>query len=152
MLYAEMVAQAGISFEAFALEIEMGVPDPGNFTRDLFQLSSMLDKFSTLGRPLFLTAVGVPGRSSPDVGGNIDPSQAGRWRRPWDQQLQADWMEAIYHMALSKPFVESISWANLADLQPSLPGGGLFDDMLRAKPAFQRLQMMREKFKPFQKK
>jgi hypothetical protein len=152
MLYAEMVAQAGISFEAFALEIEMGIPEPGNFTRDLFQLSAMLDKFSTLGRPVFLTAVGVPGRASPDVGGTIDPAQAGRWRRPWDQQLQADWMEAVYNMAFSKPFVESIAWANLADLQPTLPGGGLLDDMLHPKPSFQRLQLMREKFKQFQKK
>ncbi|HET6248978.1 MAG TPA: endo-1,4-beta-xylanase [Tepidisphaeraceae bacterium] len=152
MMYAEMVAQAGISFEAFALEIEMGVPKSGNFTRDLFQLSSMLDKFSTLGRPVFITAVGVPGRASPDVGNAVDPSKAGRWRRPWDQQLQADWMEAVYHLALSKPFVESIAWANLADLQPTLPGGGLLDDMLRAKPSFQRLQLLREKFRTAQKK
>ena len=48
--------------------------------------------------------------------------------------------------------IESIAWANLADLQPTLPGGGLLDDMLRAKPAFQRLQLMREKFKQYQKK
>ena len=40
MLYAEMVAQAGVSFEAFGLEIEMGVPSPGMFTRDLFQISA----------------------------------------------------------------------------------------------------------------
>jgi hypothetical protein len=151
MLYAEMVAQAGISFEAFALELEMGVPEPGHFTRDLFQLSSMLDKFATLGRPVFITAVGAPGRSTPDADG-VDPSAAGRWRKPWDPQVQAEWMEAVYNMALSKPFVESIAWANLADLQPSLPAGGLLDDMLRPKPSFQRLQQMREKFRAFQKK
>ena len=63
---AEMVAQAGISFEAFGLEIEMGVPAPGMFDRDLFQISCLLDKFSTLGRPVFVTAVGVPGRATPD--------------------------------------------------------------------------------------
>ncbi|HWE02814.1 MAG TPA: endo-1,4-beta-xylanase [Tepidisphaeraceae bacterium] len=148
MLYAEMVTQAGISFEAFALEIEMGVPEPGNFTRDLFQLSTMLDRFSTLGRPVFITAVGIPGRYTPDIEGNPNPALAGRWRRPWDSQLQADWIEAVYHMAFSKPFVESIAWANLSDMQPSLPGGGLFDEMLRPKPAFQKLQTMKEKFRP----
>ena len=51
LFYAEMVAQAGVNFEAFGCEIEMGVPTPGNFTRDLFQLSCLLDRFSTLGRP-----------------------------------------------------------------------------------------------------
>ncbi|HZL35185.1 MAG TPA: endo-1,4-beta-xylanase [Tepidisphaeraceae bacterium] len=156
LFYAEMVAQAGISFEAFALEVEMGVPRPGHFTRDLFQLSSLLDKFSTLGRPVFLTAVGAPGRATSDPGdtsgGQLDPSAAGRWRKPWDPHLQADWMEAVYNLALSKPFVESIAWADLADIHPSLPAGGLLDDMLRPKPAFQRLQSMREKLKQFQKK
>ena len=156
MLYAEMLSQSGINFEAFALEIEMGVPAPGMFMRDLFQLSSLLDRFSTLSRPLFLTAVGVPSRPTPDPGdiseGRWNPAQAGRWRRPWDPQLQAEWMEAVYQMALSKPFVESIAWSNLADQRQTLPGGGLLDDVLQPKPAFQKLQQMREKVKQFQRK
>ena len=151
MLYAEMLAQSGINFEAFALEVEMGVPAPGMFMRDLFQLSSLLDKFSTLGRPVFLTAVGAPSRATADPGdaseGKWDPNLAGRWRRPWDPQLQAEWMEAVYHVALSKPFVESIAWSNLADLRQTMPGGGLLDDMLQQKPSYVKLQQMREKFK-----
>jgi hypothetical protein len=150
MMYAEMVAQAGINFEAFGVEIEMGVPAPGRFTRDLFQLSCMLDKFSTLGRPLFITAIGAPGRNSADPDdrseGRLDPNQAGRWRRGWDPALQAEWMDAVYHMALSKPYVESLAWASLADIHPTLPGGGLLDDVLRPKPAFDKLQEMRTKF------
>ena len=61
MLYAEMVAQAGINFEAFGLEIEQGVPTRGGYMRDLFQLSCLLDRFSSIGRPVFLTALGSPG-------------------------------------------------------------------------------------------
>ena len=59
-------------------------------------------------------------------------------------------MEAVYQVALSKPFVESIAWGNLADVHPTLPGGGLLDDMLRPKPAFQKLQQLREKFRQYQ--
>ncbi len=154
MLYAEMVAQAGINFEAFGLELEMGVPEPGHFNRDLFQLSTILDKFATLGRPVFLTGIGCPGRADADPAdvsdGRLVPSAGGRWKRPWDPQLQAEWMEAVYHLALSKPFVESVAWSNLADLRPTLPGGGLLDDLLQPKPAFQQLQQMREKFRQFQ--
>ena len=40
-------------------------------------------------------------------------------------------MDAVYHLALSKPYVESLSWSDLADIRPSLPGGGLLDDVLR---------------------
>jgi hypothetical protein len=150
MLYAEMVAQAGINFEAFGLEMEMGVPAPGRYLRDLFQISCMLDKFSTMGRPLFLTGVGCPGRNTPDPSdvsmGRLDPAIGGRWHRPWDTQLQAEWMESIYRVALSKPFVESIAWADLADMGQTLPGGGLLDDMLQPKPVFERLHKLREQF------
>ena len=150
MAYAEMVAQAGINFEAFGVELEMGVPTPGSFTRDLFQLSCLLDRFSTLGRPLFVTAVGVPGRNSADSNdrseGRNDPSHAGRWHRPWDPLLQAEWMDAVYHLALSKPYVESLAWMDLADIRPTLPAGGLLDDVLRPKPAFTKLQEIRAKF------
>ena len=149
--YAEFVTQAGINFDAFGLEIEMGVPTPGMFVRDLFQISTMLDKYGALGRPVFLTAVGCPGRWLPDPSdtseGRLDPSSAGQWHRPWDPELQAEWMEAVYQVALSKPFVESIAWGNLADLHQTMPGGGLLDDMLRPKPAFNKLRQLREKFR-----
>jgi hypothetical protein len=154
LLYAEMVAQAGINFDGFALELELGVPLPGMFMRDLFQVSCLLDRFSTLGRPVFITAVSVPGRPNPDPGdrseGRLNPASAGQWRRPWDPVLQADWLDALYHMALSKPFVESIAWGNLADINQSVPGGGLLDDMFQPKPAFERLQGLREKFRQWQ--
>ncbi len=150
MMYAEMVAQAGINFEGFGLRLELGVPRPGSFMRDLFQLSVMLDKFATLGRPVFLTAVAAPGRANADPGdqseGKLDPSAAGRWHRPWDPQLQAEWMEAVYRLALSKPYVESVAWANLADLNPTVPGGGLLDDRFQPKPAFTKLQELREQY------
>ncbi|HWP40044.1 MAG TPA: endo-1,4-beta-xylanase, partial [Tepidisphaeraceae bacterium] len=148
MLYAEMVAQAGINFEAFGLEIEQGVPVRGGYVRDLFQISSLLDRFSSIGRPVFLTALGSPGRHAPDPSdrseGKIDPAAAGRWKRPWDQNLQAEWIDVLYKLALSKPFVESVAWGNLADVNPSIPAGGLLDDMLRPKPAFVKLQELRE--------
>ena len=116
----------------------------------------MLDRFSSLGRPVFVTGVSAPGRNTPDPGdrsdGRLDPAQAGRWMRPWDPNLQAAWMEAVYHVLLSKPFVESIAWGNLADINQTVPGGGIMDDMFQPKPGFERLQQMREKFSQWARK
>jgi hypothetical protein len=149
MLYAEMVSQAGIHFEGFGLELEIGVPTPGSFTRDLFQLSCMLDKFATLGKPVFVTAVNAPGRNTPDPSditeGKLDPAAAGRWHRPWDPDLQADWLEQIYKVILSKPYIESVAWGNLADVNQTVPAGGLLDDMMHPKPSMKRLTEMRER-------
>jgi hypothetical protein len=97
---------------------------------------------------VFLTSIGAPGRSTPDPGdrteGKLDPAAAGRWKRPWDPQLQADWMDIVYKLALSKPYIESVAWGNLADLSTTLPAGGLLDDMLKPKPAFLKIQELRE--------
>ena len=102
MLYAEMVAQAGISFEAFGLELEMGVPSPGMFTRDLFQFSCMLDKFSTLGRPVFLTASASPGRARPipttAPTENSTRSSPANGNAPGIAELQAEWLAAAYRI------------------------------------------------------
>jgi len=99
---------------------------------------------------VFITAMSCPGRPTPDANdkseGRLDPSRGGRWHRPWDPGLQSEWMAAVYELALSKPFVESIAWGNLADMSPTLPGGGLLDDMLKPKPAFAKLQEMRTKY------
>ena len=78
--------------------------------------------------------------------GRLDPSQGGRWHRPWDPQLQAEWMDAVYKLAFSKPYVESVAWADLADMSHSLPGCGLLDDMLKPKPSYVKLQELRERF------
>jgi hypothetical protein len=150
LFYADTITQAGITVDAFALELEMGVPQHGMWMRDLFQISALLDRLATLNRPIFITAVVAPGRHTPDPSdrseGHMDPAQAGRWRRDWDPMLQADWMEAVYQVALSKPFVESVAWSDLADQNQTVPGGGLLDDMFQPKPAFERLQQLRERF------
>lgn len=148
-LYAEMVAQAGIHFEGFGLEIEMGIPTPGSFARDLFQFSCMLDRFALLGKPVFITSISAPGRNTPDPGdiseGKLNPAAAGRWHKAWDAELQADWLEQMYKVILSKPYVENIAWGNLADLNPTVPAGGLFDDMLHPKPVMTRLADIRQR-------
>jgi hypothetical protein len=135
MMYAEMVAQAGIHFDAFSLEFEMGGTRRGQFTRDLFQLSGMLDKFSTLGKPVFLTGVGVPDRA---------PAEAGFWREPWSPEVQGRWLEEFSRIALSKPYIENVCWTNLSDLSSTLPGGGLLSDSLTNKPALTVSQQLRE--------
>lgn len=148
MLYAEMIAQSGVNFDGFSVDIVHGVPTPGLFTRDLFQISSMLDRFSTIGKPVFVTGAGVPGRNLPDPQdrseGALDPAGAGQWRGEWSPQRQAQWMDDVYKIALSKPYVECIAWESLADLSPALPAGGLLDDSLKPKPVHAKLQEWRE--------
>lgn len=145
-IYADMVGQAGINPDLFALRIEMGQAEPGRSTRDLMALSTLLDRFAALERPISVAAISAP--SSPpapeDLGlsGEHDP---GFYRSAWSPAAQAKWMTQAIAVAASKPYVHSIAWHELYDApKPNdLRHDGLFDSSLNPKPALQRLTDVR---------
>jgi len=148
LLYADMAAQSGIKFDAFGVQIYMGVPRDGMYIRDLMQVSSLLDEFVGFGVPLHVTGVQVPSDISADAwdawSGKASPGDAGHWHVVWTQRLQAEWLQAFCRLAISKPFVESICWRDLADYEGHyLPHGGLCRNDMTAKTAFRELRNFR---------
>jgi len=148
MLYADMAVQSGIKFDAFGLQVYMGVPVDGHYVRDLMQISSLLDEFVGFGKSVHVTACQVP--SSPEVDtwdaweGNEPIPKAGRWHAPWSQRLQAEWLQAFYRIAISKPFVDTICWRDLADYEGHyIPHGGLCLNNMEAKLAYKELRNFR---------
>ncbi len=137
LLYAEMIVQSGISFDMFALQLRFGIPRDGCWQRDLFQISSLLDRFAPFGKPLMVSGMQVP--SQPESSGG-----AGVWRKPWSEGLQSKWLEAVTDIALSKPFVEAISWRDLIDTPTmAIPHGGLANADLSPKQAFKTWSSLR---------
>ncbi len=148
LLYADMAVQSGIKFDAFGLQLHMGVPVDGLYVRDLMQISSLLDEFVGLSKPLHITACQVPSDVAVDTfdawGGEESIAKAGQWHNPWSQRLQAEWLQAFYRVAMSKPFVESICWRDLADYEGHyVPHGGLCKNSLEPKLAYKELRNFR---------
>lgn len=145
LLYADMAVQSGIAFDAFGIQVCFGPSIDGMFTRDMFQISAMLDQFSKLGKPVHITAVQVPSAMDAvkvDAGNGSVVTRAvdgGVWHEPWSEASQAEWVAAFADVALSKPFVESICWRSLADhpAQP-VPHGGLLGPDHNPKKAYDR--------------
>lgn len=151
MLYADMAVQSAVNFDAFGVQFYFGVPQAGMVVRDLFAISSMIDRFANLGKPVHITAVQVPSQNASDPtdawSGMVDPRRGGQWHEAWSERLQADWLRAFYQVALSKPFVESVTWRDLADLPGHyLPYGGLLRGDLSPKPAYEALLEFRQEF------
>ena len=143
-----MVLQRGVEFDGFGLHFRFGGGADGMSVRDMFQISSLLDRFSAMGKPLHVTAVQVPSGITADADdaweGKKNPREGGEWRTDWDEKVQADWLQAFYEIALAKPNVETVSWSNLADGPGQLvPLGGLLRRDLTPKPAFDRLLKLR---------
>ncbi len=142
MLYAEMAVQSGINFDAFGLQFHFGGASETSMARDLFQVSSMIDRFSSMGKPLHITAVGVP--SGVPAAERALAAKAGYWHEDWSESTQSRWLRAFYEIALSKPFVDTVTWRDLCDNDRSpVPMGGLVRPDLNPKPAYNDLIALR---------
>ena len=139
-LYADAVAQSGIAVDAYALRLTIGSPDSGCSTRDLMELSSILDRYAALERPIFVTALGAPSRTL--VPPDTQDCEPGYWRAPWSEPLQASWLAAAAPIILGKPFVLGMTWRELADT-PGQPSFGLVSAEGQPKPVLARLAGIR---------
>lgn len=145
MLYADMAVQSDIKFDSFGLRVHMGAPVDGYYVRDLLQVSSLLDQFVKFNKNVHVTACQVPSDVTPDKwdhwGGKKSAAKAGQWHGPWSQRLQAEWLQAFYRIAISKPFVDTICWRDLADYQGHyMPHGGLCTSDLAEKLSYRELR------------
>lgn len=145
MTYADLIADSSLNFDGFSVKILMGQSLPGQFCRDLMQLSATLDEFSGFNKPLYVT-IAVP--SEPVTAEMIpaeDPDEpvddnSGFWRRAWSPTVQSHWLAAMLQITMSKPFIEGVAWNEIVDHENiQLPLSGLVSDQLQPKTAFKRL-------------
>jgi hypothetical protein len=142
LVYVDMVNQSGINFDAFGVEIVQGKNESGTHVRDLMHISSMLDRFVPLSKPLHISGVSAPDRESP---GAQECRMAGIWRKPWDEATQAVWIEQFFKVAMSKPFIETVTYANFSDNgSDALVGSGILNERLELKRAFRELRKLQK--------
>jgi hypothetical protein len=150
MLYADMVVQSGVGFDGLGVQFVFGDGRDGMFVRDMLQISEKLERLGTLGKALHITGVQVP--SAPSSEELV--TAGGCWRKPWNQTVQARWVKEFYTVALSKPFVESVTWLDLADRseEGGIAHGGLLREDLTPKPAFKVVKDIRAELLSLQRK
>jgi hypothetical protein len=142
LVYLDMVVQSGIAFDAFGLQMSFGKDQDGMHVRDMMQISSILDYFGYIAKPLHITDVAVPSKTG---GNSSSPEVAGVWRSEWDQKLQREWIEQFYKIALSKSFVDSVTYSNLTDTENSMiANSGLLTQKLEQKQSFQAIKELRK--------
>jgi hypothetical protein len=148
LLFADTTYQNDLRFDAFAIPLEMGVPIEGRYVRDLLQVSALLDNLLPQGKRVHITACGVPSSVRVDPrdawGGTKNISEAGRWHKVWSESLQSRWLQSVLQLTVSKPFVESFCWGQLADGPGQVvPHGGLCTADLTPKQAYNDLCRLR---------
>jgi len=83
-------------------------------SRDLLQIERIFDRFARFGKPI---------------------------HRPWDEELQAEWVRAFYTICRGHPSVEAVIWWDFADGPGGhfFPHGGFLRPDLAPKPSYDAL-------------
>jgi hypothetical protein len=118
--------------------------------RDLQDTMMLVERFEEFGRPVQLTEVGASsGPSARSIqDGSLDFSDEPYiWRRPWDEELQADWLEGLYTLGYARPWIEAVNWYDFVDGQAFIKNGGLLrSPQGERKAAYDRLLTLQEEW------
>lgn len=136
--YLQDCISAGVNFEIVGLQ--MYYPE-----YDLLEIDRMLDRYARLGRPIHITEMGCASTPGIDPQAQRKKAAAG-WHGPWTEEMQADWVQSVYTLFYSKPYIEAVSWWDLADAVSFWPYGGLLRGDLSPKPSYERLLALRREW------
>jgi len=111
--FLQTLVKEGVQFDIVGLELYGNDRTPGvlldsNGYPEISWVSKRIDEFSQLGKPLFLSEIGVPSKPS--------------------EEAQAEWLRQVYTLAFSKAAVQSVTWYNIyaPGSDPFYPDSGLF--------------------------
>jgi GH35 family endo-1,4-beta-xylanase len=140
LTFIDRAVGEGIRIDCVGVQLLFGQGTAGRSSRDLMQVSDLLDKFALMEMPVVISSFGVPDEPVDEAGG--------WWHEPWTQREQSRWMSRVFAVAMSKPFIETLVWTDLFDHpKADLPSGGLVSSAGRAKPVLQRLISTRKRLR-----
>ncbi|MCZ6836341.1 MAG: endo-1,4-beta-xylanase [Planctomycetota bacterium] len=138
--FIDRIMQEGIRLDALGVQLLFGCNHRGMQTRDIMQISALLDRFYWLDLPILVSAMGVPSTTVDDHGG--------WWRQAWSPSLQSKWITQVFALSMSKPFVESVFWTDMVDHDGALlDGAGLINAAGQVKPSFKRIGEVRKRLR-----
>ena len=106
MQFAETLVQNAIGFDKVGIDLDFSGSNPDSCTRDLMQISSMIDRLSISSRPITITSIKVPSEQN---------GCKGFWRDNWSENTQSVFLKALYKILIGKTQIDSISYGNFVD-------------------------------------
>lgn len=145
LTFFEQAIDKGIDFDVVGVQLYFPA-------RDMVAVSRLLDEYARFGKPVHITEMGVPGgsvRGEKDNIENADPQSQigltrGGWHSPWDEHIQADWLEQFYTLAASKPEITALTWWDFIDPGFMKTAPFLFEDQVPREMYF-RLKALRKR-------
>lgn len=136
--FMQDINEAGVEYEYLGIQVYFP-------QRDLSDIVRLLERLEKLGKPLVITEIGASSNfTAPTNTGSRRQvgDEPHAWHRPWDEELQADWLEQVYTIYYSRPSVKAINWYDFADFRTFIVNGGLIREDATPKRSFERLKSL----------
>jgi hypothetical protein len=144
--FADALVRGDLGLSGIGLELNIGYHPGASIHRSPLEFSRLLDTWSLLELPLFITLT-VPSSDVSDPHATSAVRAVGGIEGSVTPQTQADWIERHVPLLLAKPQVQVLVWNQLTDADPHhYPHSGLFDAEGEAKPALEALTKIRQKY------
>ena len=130
------LVEAEVPFETVGVQMYF----PG---RSLADIVRHVDRFAAFGKPVYISEIGAtsgPTRADVMLGRMEIQGPLYDWHRPWDEELQADWLEQLYTVLYARPYVDALNWYDFADFRTFIPNGGLIREDATPKLSYERLK------------
>lgn len=152
MAWIDRLLQEGLQLDSIGVRLQFGasgVPTTedaaATASRDLLQVSALLDRLLPFETRVMVTGLGVPAQPSPD---HAVDERLGHWHGGWSPRTQADWISRIFPLAMSRPFIDAVVWGEVADHPgAAVPASGLLDPAGQPREAFTQLVALRRRLK-----
>jgi endo-1,4-beta-xylanase len=138
--YIKMLQSAGADFEAIGLQFYYS-------GRDFVETEREIEKYREFGKSIHITESGIPTSSEgSSYWGGGEGGASYVWHgEKFTEDMQADWLEYLYTIVYSKPYIDAITWWDYAD--PSFMYlGGLLRADLSPRPSYERLIQLQNKW------
>ena len=141
--FTRQLIEAGADFDLIGVQVYF-------VKRTFSETVRYIERYREFGKKIHLAEIGSPSRgiSQEFLEEETDFSTVPyEWRRHWDEELQADWLEYIFSYAYSRPFIEAANWYDFLDPYGFLKSGGIMrSPQGEKKAAFLRLKKLRDRW------
>jgi hypothetical protein len=144
--FVDALLRSGVGLEGVNLEIAVGGPPRGLQSRDALEFSRLLDLWSCLGAPIYVT-LAIPSADGAEMQADGDRVARAGHLGAWSEAAQAEWIERYLPMLLAKQSVAGIFWSSYRDAADDLfPHTGLVRSDGSAKPALEAILAQRQAY------
>ncbi len=137
--FAEELVRARVGVTGIGLELNFGELSPATYYRGFFEVVDMLDYWSLLGVPLFVT-LSAPSSWRPDDDALYNANRKEEPLERISRRTQREIVEHVLPALLTHPQVQGVFWSQVSDSQPHrFPHAGLLDPRGRPKSAVTKM-------------